>query len=64
MTATLEKKLAEIRRLAAQPAPRPLRTDHQIRRWMHGLFVKGMKRAERLATPTGLEHFTLPPGDG
>jgi hypothetical protein len=58
---TLEKKISELRRLAAQPAPRPLRTQAEVSAWMHGLFVEGMRRAERLATPTGLEHLTLPP---
>jgi hypothetical protein len=61
MTATLEKKITELRRLAAQPAPRPLLSDRQIREWMIERFCEGMKRAERLATPTGLEHITLPP---
>ncbi|MCU0751478.1 MAG: hypothetical protein MUF86_00375 [Akkermansiaceae bacterium] len=56
----IEKKISELRRLAAQPAPRPLRTDQQIRQWMIGRFIAGMKRAERLDAPTGLEHITLP----
>jgi hypothetical protein len=62
MTATLEKKIATLRRLAAQPAPRPLRTQAEVSAWMHKLFIAGMKRAERLSIPTGLEHLTLPPG--
>jgi hypothetical protein len=63
MTAKLERKISELRRLASQPAPRPLRTQAEVSAWMHKLFIEGMRRAERLDTPTGLEDFTLPPGD-